>query len=391
MLTVYITTPGTKIFKEGDVLKVMKDGATYHTIFPFRTEQVVVFGGVEVSSSAMKTFLRNGIDVVFLNKNGHYNGKLIGPYDTNVLLRRMQYRMLDDATKCVSFARSVVQGKIRNQLVILQRVSRFQKRDLKKEVQSFRQILEGADQAPGIPELRGFEGACARVYFSVFDKGFVTSQGFTKRVRRPPTDPVNAVLSFLYTVLFNRVGSAIERLGLDPYVGIFHAIGYGSQALALDLMEEFRPIIVDTLVFSLFNLSIVGTEDFRTISSETRDLPQSEDTASTNVPDVLKDRMGSFSETAQELFQDYELTEEPATSMGDDGHGTMGARKEPVLLTRPALQKVILQFERKLETEFHHPVENVKMTYREAITAQVRQFVSFLRGEQETYVPLVMR
>jgi len=391
MLTVYITTPGTKIFKEGGVLKVKKDGDTYHTIFPFRTEQVVAFGGVEISASAMNVLLRHGIHTVFLHKNGHYNGKLVCPYDHNVLLRRMQYKMLDDHDKCLEFCRSIARSKLRNQFVMMQRISRFQKRNLKREILQMKEIISKLDSAGEIASLRGFEGAGARVYFSVFGQGFTEPQGFTKRVRRPPTDPVNAVLSFLYTVLFNRVAGAVEREGLDPYVGVFHAIGYGAQALALDLMEEFRTIIVDTLVFSLFNLKIISKNDFRTLSENETEYEDILPSEQAQIPDVIKDRMGAFSRGSEDLFQEYEIADNDDTSLGDDGHGHGSVRGYPVLLTQPALKKVIEQFERKLETTFTCPFENTRITYRKAITNQVRRYIDFLRSESPNYQGLVMR
>lgn len=390
MITVYITTSGAKIFKEGDVLKVKKDGATYHTIFPFRTEQVVAFGGVEMTYRAMNVLLRNGINTVFLNKNGHYNGKLVCPYDHNVLLRHMQYKMLDDEKKCLNFCRAIAYGKIRNQFIMLQRISRFQKKNLKRAQNEIKQILSQVNEASNIKSLRGYEGSAAKVYFGVFDEGFINSQGFTKRVRRPPTDPVNAVLSLLYTVLSSRVDGAVEKEGLDPYVGIFHAIGYGRRSLSLDLMEEFRTIIVDTLVFSLFNMNIIGPDDFRKVHPEDDDYVECGPPQQSNTPDILKDRMGGFGGSRGDIFDDDEPTQGPKTSLEYDGH-TETKMKLPVLLTPIALRKVIAQFERKLETEFTNPIDNKKITYREAITNQVKLYIAFLRGEREDYSSLVMK
>lgn len=390
MITVYITTPGAGIYKEGAVLKVKKDGATYHTIFPFRTEQIVVFGGVELTYRAMSVLLRHGINTIFLSKNGHYNGKLVCPYDHNVLLRRMQYKMLDNEELCLKLCRAITLGKVRNQRVMLQRISRFQKKNLVKPLDQIRDLIAKAGNASDINSLRGYEGAASRTYFSVFDQGFVKPQGFRKRVRRPPTDPVNAVLSFLYTVLGNRIDGAIEREGLDPYVGIFHAIGYSRRSLSLDLLEEFRTIIVDTLVFSLFNLNILGADDFRTISTEESDYDECLPPQPDSGPDVLKDRMGAFYQVIPDALHDYEIPGETETSLENDGHAVTGSIRYPVLLKPEALHKVITQFERKLETTLTFPSENKKVTYRQAITGQVRQYVAFLRGEIEEYQPLVM-
>ncbi len=389
MITVYITTPGAKIYKDGGTLKVKKDGAIYHTIFPFRTEQIVVFGGVEITWRAMLTLLKHRITTVFLNKNGHYNGRLVSPYDHNVLLRRMQYRMLEDHDKCLRFCRSIAASKIYNQFIVLQRISRFRKIHLKRELEELRDLIKKAESASEIQSLRGYEGAAARVYFSVFDKGFIVPQGFKKRIRRPPTDPVNALLSFLYTILFNRVDSAAEREGLDPYVGIFHTIQYGRRSLSLDLMEEFRPMIVDTLVFSLFNMNITNAQDFRKVTKDDSDFDECLPPENGH-PDVLNDKMGRFSINPGFTDTLDAMDGVATTSLDNDGHEEQEHWVRPVLLKPDALRKVLQQFERKLESSFNHPIEDRQMTYRDAITAQVKSFSKFLRGELEDYYPLRM-
>ena len=384
MITVYISTPGVKIYKEGDTLKVKKGDTIYHTIFPFRTEQIVAFSKVEMTWSAMLTLLKNRITTVFLNKNGHYNGRLVPPYDSNVLLRRMQYKCLDDKEKCLIFSKEIVKAKLKNQLVMLKRIARFQKKNLSKAQSEIKRLLSDVESAKDVSSLRGYEGAGARTYFSVFNHGFIKPQGFKKRIRRPPTDPVNAVLSLLYTLLFTRVDSVVEKEGLDPYVGIFHALGYGRRSLALDLMEEFRTIIVDTLTFSLFNMNIIDSHDFKRITEHDDEYEEFLPPQEKQSPDILKDKMGSFSNVPLE----YETS--APTSLEDDGHEPYKENEYPVILSESALKKVIAQFERKLETSFTYPVENKKMTYREAITKQVKQYVAFLRGEREKYRPLVM-
>jgi CRISPR-associated protein Cas1 len=384
MITVYITRPGVKIYKEGNTLKVKKGDTIYHTIFPFRTEQVIAFSNVEMTWSAMLALLKNRITTVFLNKNGHYNGKLVPPYDSNVLLRRMQYKCLDDKEKCFIFTKEIVKAKLKNQLTMLKRISRFQKKNLSKTQSEIERLLSDVEYARDIPSLRGYEGAGARAYFSVFDHGFIRSQGFRKRIRRPPTDPVNAVLSLLYTLLFTRIDSVIEKESLDPYVGVFHALGYGRRSLTLDIMEEFRTIIADTLVFSLFNMNIIDVHDFRRITEKDSEYEEFLPPQEKQYPDILKDKMGSFSDVPSE----YETS--PVTSLEDDGHESHKGDGYPVILSEDALKKVIAQFERKLETSFTYPIENKKMTYREAITKQVKQYATFLRGEREKYRPLVM-
>lgn len=401
MQTIYITTPGASIHRRGDVLQVRKAGAVYHTIFPFRTEQVVVFGGVEISRCALDFLLYHGISTVFLSKNGRYNGQLVPPFGKNVLLRRRQYRMHDDDAFGLRFARNIVHAKIRNQAVIVGRIRRFQNRDVGRVSEELSDLAEGARTAGGLDQLRGYEGRAARLYFSVLDKGFAETQGFRRRIRRPPTDPVNAALSLLYTILFHRVDNVVERHGLDPYFGHFHSLYYGRRSLALDLMEEYRPVVVDTLVFSLFNLGVISRSDFSEVVSETP--PADEDSvgmesageleegtppAGANAPDVTRDRMGAFSEHTVDVPSDYEPPGEK-TSLEEDGH--IGGPRRAVLFSKEGLGRALEQFERKLDTEFRYELTGETVTYRRVFDEQVRQYIRALTGEADEYTPLVMR
>ncbi|HLD43899.1 MAG TPA: CRISPR-associated endonuclease Cas1, partial [bacterium] len=234
----------------------------------------------------------------------------------------------------------------------------------------------------------------AKEYFSVFDKGFIKSQGFRVRRRRPPTDPVNAVLSLLYTMLFYRVDNAVERRGLDPYLGHLHAHSYGRRSLVLDLMEEFRPIVVDTLVLSLFNLNIISASDFEYFQNdeETTDIMSTvKPVTALSQPDVTQDAIGVFSEGRVDTMpREYHAETDVMTSLDDDGHDE-ATGKRAMVLAKPALKKVLEQFENKLDTEFYHERLSARTTYRKAIDEQVDHYADFLRGDVAVYEPLVMR
>jgi CRISPR-associated protein Cas1 len=383
METVYINTPGVKIHREGKVLQVRQGREVLHTVFPFRTCMVVVSPGVEITSRAIITLLRNRIETVFVNSRGAACGRLSGPTDSHVATRMAQYRILDDDRCRFAFSRAVVEGKVKNQLVMAGRIGRFQKRDVSAAVARMKHSLAGTGKAKDRNTLRGIEGACARAYFSVFDLGFTSPQGFPGRVRRPPTDPVNALLSFLYMALLARMTAEIEREGLDPYAGMLHETGYGSPALALDLMEEFRTIVADTLVFSLFNLGIVTPDDFRTVAREEQGEDDIFPDTGPSGPDALDDPMAAFSRE--------EALPAGSSRAAPTEQGRKTGTPTAVLLTGQGLKKVAAQLERKLDAEFTCPFDHTRISYRQAMARQVRRFKAFVHNELASYEPLVMR
>ncbi|HOS97801.1 MAG TPA: CRISPR-associated endonuclease Cas1 [Deltaproteobacteria bacterium] len=383
METVYLNTPGVKVHSEGKVLQVRQGREVLHTVFPFRTGTVVISPGVEITSRAIMTLLRNGINTVFVNSRGTSCGRLAGPTGSHVATRMAQYRLLDDNQRCLAFCRAVVEGKVRNQLVMAGRIGRFQKRDVSAAVARMKHSLAGTGKAVHRNTLRGIEGACARAYFSIFDLGFTVTQGFTGRARRPPSDPVNALLSFLYMALLARVTAEIEQEGLDPYAGILHETGYCSPALALDLVEEFRTILADTLVFSLFNLGIVTPDDFRTVAGEEPDEDDIFPDANPAGPDALDDPMAAFSRE--------DTLPAGARRTVHTGRNRKPGSAAAVLLTGQGLKKVASQLERKLEAEFTCPIDHTRISYRQAMARQVRRFKAFVHNERDAYEPLVMR
>lgn len=232
---------------------------------------VVVFGGVYVSPALIGACATAGITLVLLDRNGRFAARVEGPVSGNVLLRRAQYRASDRPEDIV---RSVVIGKVANQRSVLMRALRdygnvyaaMDKDAIDGAVDRLARILRRIEHADDSLELlRGSEGEAAQIYFSVFDhliRAPEDQMRWRGRSRRPPLDPVNAILSFLYTLLTHDCRSACETVGLDPAVGFLHRDRPGRPSLALDLMEELRPVLADRLALSLINRRQLQPKDF---------------------------------------------------------------------------------------------------------------------------------
>jgi CRISPR-associated protein Cas1 len=213
----------------------------------------------------------NGVGISFLTEHGRFLARVQGPVSGNVLLRREQYRRADDPQTSAEVARSVLTGKIANSRTVLQRALRDHAEKMATDQVSFAvkrlsNHLDLLNRDQPLDILRGFEGDAAHIYFSVFDHLIVAQKeefSFQERNRRPPLDNVNALLSFVYTLLVHDIRSALETVGLDPAVGFLHRDRPGRPSLALDLMEEFRPFLADRLALSLINLRQVHEKGFQ--------------------------------------------------------------------------------------------------------------------------------
>ena len=230
-------------------------------------EGIVTFGYIGASPGVMRLCADNGVSLVFLSPNGHYIGRFQGPARGNVLLRKAQYIIADDDEQSLHYARLFVAGKIRNYRAILQRFERDN--GYCPEVAEAVMLLESdkrkAVSAVNHAQLIGFEGDAANGYFAVFPHMILRQKEdftFNGRNRHPPKDKVNAMLSFVYTLLANETAAALETVGLDPYVGFLHRLRPGRQSLGLDLMEEMRANMGDRLVLSLINRNQLSGKDF---------------------------------------------------------------------------------------------------------------------------------
>jgi len=273
--TLYVTTQGSYLSKEGETV-VVRVGDENRLQLPIHNlGGIVCFGQVSVSPFLMALCAENGVGLSFLTEHGRFLARVDGEVRGNVLLRREQYRRADDEARSAEIASTIVAAKVANGRQVLLRALRDRPDGGGAErLRSAAQNLGGfLDQLrPGLPldEVRGIEGLSARTYFEVFDD-LITQQKedfrFTGRSRRPPLDMVNALLSFVYTLLLHDVRGALEGVGLDPAVGFLHRDRPGRPGLALDLMEEFRPFLADRLVLTLINLRQLDARKFRTIES----------------------------------------------------------------------------------------------------------------------------
>ena len=335
------------------------------TIPLFKVEEVVVYGEITLTTPALTRLLEARVPVTYLRKHGHYLGSLNPILTKNSILRLAQHRAYADGGTRHCIAQRFVTGKLRNMRTLLMRYARqYPDPHINEQVESIRRCISAAEQTQwknnsaaieeheidaeprnavesvviadnrmhGLGTLLGCEGAGSAAYFTVFSKLIKCnwSHGFSKRVRRPPTDPVNALLSYGYVILTSQVASILAGVGFDPYIGYLHASRYGKPALALDLMEEFRPIIVDSVVLSLLNNRQLSQSDF-----------------------ILELNSYRMTESTRRLFLE--------------------------------------RFEERMQEVITHPVFEYKVAYRRCIELQARLLGKYLTGEVAEYTPFIVR
>ena len=268
--TLYVTTPESYLTKDGENVVVKVNDVETFRIPVHNIEGIVCFGYMGASPGLMGMCADNNVGLSFVSPSGRFIGRFQGKINGNVLLRRKQYRLADSDEDVVSVARIFIMGKIANCRSILQRVIRDHGLSVNVNVLEgssaiLQNILKRIVNIKSLDELRGYEGEAALAYFSTFDHLILCQKEvffFNGRNRRPPRDNVNAMLSFVYTILMHDVQSAIETVGLDPFVGFLHRDRPGRPSLALDMMEEFRPYLADRLVLSLINRKQVNSGSF---------------------------------------------------------------------------------------------------------------------------------
>jgi len=273
--TLYITSPDSYLSRDGENIVVIGDDEEKFRIPVHNIEGIVTFGYSGASPALIGLCAERGVTVSFLTEHGRFWGRVAGPVRGNVLLRRKQYRLADDREEILRISRIFVAGKVANCRNILQRAIRDHGDEIRtpalSEASSMLEIRQKqALKADDINRLRGIEGDAANTYFNVFNHLIVSQKEYfsmNRRTRRPPKDSVNALLSFLYTLLAHEVQSALETTGLDPYVGFLHTDRPGRPGLALDLMEELRPYLSDRLAVTLINRKQVEPKGF-TIQAE---------------------------------------------------------------------------------------------------------------------------
>jgi len=263
MPTLYLTEPGSMLEKEAGRLIVTMRDEVLLAAPATRVDQVVIVGNAGVTTPALAYLLDHRIGLVFLTTRGAFRGRLTTDHHGNVALRRTQYQRADDESHCLAIGRAIVEGKIRNQRALCLRLDDTNRdRETLAAAQAMRELIDELPQVMNRQRLMGHEGRAARYYFSVMRRSLRAPWFFSKRARRPPPDPVNALLSLLYTFLHESCFSALQAVGLDPACGFLHRPRAGRASLALDLMEEFRPVIADSVMLTVLNRNMLAPEDF---------------------------------------------------------------------------------------------------------------------------------
>ena len=268
--TLYVTTQDSWLSKDGENIVLKVDGKAIGRLPIHTLSSIVCFGRVSCSQFLMDFCASNGVTICWLTEAGRFMASVKGRTSGNVLLRVEQYRQSTDEQLALHWAKAFITGKIFNCRIVLQRALRDhpsidEDGSINQALALLKRSLNNIPNASSLDELRGIEGDAAGVYFGVFGKLLtdqVESISFSGRNRRPPLDPVNCLLSFFYTLLANDIEGALESVGLDPQVGYLHRLRPGRSSLALDLEEEFRPVIADRLVLNLLNRGQLKREDF---------------------------------------------------------------------------------------------------------------------------------
>jgi CRISPR-associated protein Cas1 len=268
--TLYVTTPDSYLSLDGETVVVLNQDKALGKIPLHNLEGIISFGYTGASPALMGECAKRNISLCFMTPNGRFLARVVGKVYGNVTLRKEQYRVSDNRNLSNRIARNFITGKVFNARWVIERITRDHSLSvdctkLKNVSSQLQKLIYLIRECESNEQLRGYEGEAASLYFSAFNDMILRQKDhfyFKGRNKRPPLDPINAMLSFVYTLLANNIASALETVGLDPYVGFLHTDRPGRVSLSLDVMEEFRPIMADRFVLSLINKRIVSEEGF---------------------------------------------------------------------------------------------------------------------------------
>lgn len=334
MGTVYITTEDAYVGKTDERLTVTAQKVKLLDVPLIKVDGLVILGRSTLSPALISELLDRQIPLSFLTVSGKFRGRLEPELTKNIFVRRSQWAAAGETEQAIHVVRGFIRGKLKNYRSVLQRSQRdYGDRDHSTAIAELKRTIDRLDRECAIDTLRGLEGAGSAIYFRCFDHLLRNDAfSFGQRSRRPPKNPVNALLSFGYALLRHDVQGALNIVGFDPYLGYLHVERYGRPSLALDLMEEFRPLVVDAMVLSALNRQQLSPDDFEV---------------------------------------------EPLDSS--------------VRLTDAGRKLFLRCYEQKKQSEFKHPVLNRKCSYREAFEIQARLLAKYLMGQTEIYPPLVLK
>jgi len=362
MSTLYVTEPGSRVEKEYGRVIVSKDDEVTLAVPASQVSEVVLMSGVGVTTPAMLALLDQGAGLTIISSGGRLRGRLIAAEARNLPLRHKQYARSQDEKFCLEISRAIVIGKLKNSRTLARRMLRQKAegeeaaaasgssgeenpnlqiqnpkpqipnpKDLEEEVERMTQCMKRAREAKDLAELRGAEGLGSKAYFAILKQSLREEFAFERRSRRPPKDEANALLSLAYSLLTNALFTACEVAGLDAYDGFFHADKYGRPALALDLVEEFRSVIADSVVLTVVNNRMIKVDDFE--------------------------------------------------------YGTDGG----IYLNRRALKVFISQFGRRLNSEVFHPDAGRALTYQKVFEIQARRLRKCVESGEAKYEPFLVK
>jgi CRISPR-associated protein Cas1 len=337
--TLYVMTENSYLHLDHETLKVSVEKENKLQVPLHHLGALVCFGDVMVSPALMRRCGEDGRSLVLLDRNGRFKARLEGPMSGNVLLRRAQHEWSSNDEKSLGIAKKIVAGKIQNSRQVLMRAAREaadadDEKSLREGAEALADALLRIPNCDDIDQLRGFEGESARAYFNCFDSMVLEDRESFRldgRNRRPPLDPMNALISFLYAMLANDCVAAAEGVGLDPQVGFLHALRPGRPALALDLMEELRSVLADRLALTLVNRRQVTAKHF-------------------------DNRPGG------------------ALYLGEEGR-----------------KLVVVAYQTRKQEEILHPLLEQKIPMGLVPHVQARLLARVLRGDMEDYVPFLQR
>jgi len=332
--TLYILEHGYVLGKESERFTISRGSKVVQRVPAIKVDQIMIFGNAQITTQAMHFCILSKIPVFLLNGQGKYYGVIDG-FDTDpVLLHRDQFARAADPTFCLGISRDFIRGKIKNSIGLLRRyIKNRNLTSLQPAVTELQKIDTRIENTTDLNQLRGLEGNGARIYFAAFGRVLDPDWGFNGREKQPPGDPVNSMLSYGYTLLFYNLYSFVRARGLNPHIGLLHAVRSGHPALVSDIIEEFRSIVVDAVVFNLvFNRRVTPA--------------------------------------------DFTLPERP-------GQGC--------LLSDQARKLFIAEMEKKMNSPITHPHSGLKLDYRRCLEHQIASLAAVIQGREERYHPLVLR
>jgi len=332
MAVLYVTTPGSTVRISGDTVRVTRGSKTLTELPTLRVDCILIFGNSQVTTQLLHYAAREGLRIFFLTGRGKFIASLSSGTAANLPVRRAQFRLAEDADFTRELARGIVAAKLRNCRSFVRRMRRdgVISSELGEVADDLTRMVGRTDRARELDSLRGIEGTGARCYFRALRGALDPHLEMAERSRRPPKDPGNALLSLAYSLLFTQVYAAVECAGLDPYQGFYHGDRYGRPALALDLMEEFRPVIADRFVVASVRHRVVTAADFMT----------------------------------------------------DEEIG--------IALQHEAFGRFCSSFAKAMERTAKHPLTGQTISFRRTLDVQARLLAKVLRGEDDEYRPYLL-